>query len=53
MFICVYVAICHPHAHHACAHVHSACMQINAVKIASVDRVLTLNVAHQTTKPWS
>ena len=45
MYVCVYVPIYHPHAQHA-----RACHQIDMVKIVSVDHVLTLNVAHQTTE---
>ena len=51
MYVCMNVAIHRPRAHHACTH-ERACAQIDAVKIASIDHVLTLNVVHQTTKPW-
>ena len=44
MYVCMYIPICHPHAQHACA-----CAQIDTVRIISIDRMLTLNVAHQTT----
>ena len=47
MYVCVYVPICRPRAHHACT-----CMQIDTVKIVSINHVLTLNVAHQTTEAW-
>ena len=43
MNVCMYVTICRPRAHHTCA-------QIDTVKIVSVDHVLTLYVAHQTTE---
>ena len=42
--VCMYVAIHRPRAHHA--HVYRA--QIVTVKIISIDRMLTRNVAHQT-----
>ena len=42
MYACVYVAIHCPRGHNA-----RACVQIDTVKIVSVDRVLTLNLAHQ------
>ena len=43
--MCVYVAIRHPRAHHA-----PACVHIDAVKIVSIDHMLTLNVAHKSTE---
>ena len=45
MYVGMYVAIRRPRAHHA--HV---CVHIDTVKIVSIDHVLTLNVAHQTTE---
>ena len=51
MYVCVYVHVCmyvvlrHPHAHHG-----HACVQIDTIKIISVDHMLTLNVAHQQLK---
>ena len=52
MYVYVYTGIWRYVIHvlfmHACV-----CMQIYTVKIVSVDRVLTLNVAHQTTEPSS
>ena len=47
MYVCVYmyVPIHHPHAQHAREY-----HQIDTEKIVSVDHVLTLNVAHQTTE---
>ena len=39
--MCVYVAICLPRAHHT-----RTCMQIDTVKIVSIDHVPTLNVAY-------
>ena len=46
MYVCVYVAIRRPCAHHT----YRACVQIDMIKIIRVCRVLTLNVAHQTTE---
>ena len=49
--MCVYMYVCpntsSTFSSHTCVH---ACAQIHAVKIVSVDHVLTLNVAHQTTE---
>ena len=39
--VLMYVPIHHPHVYHA-----RACMQIDLVKIVSINHVLTLNVAH-------
>ena len=49
MYVCVYVSMdvlirC-PRAQHACV-----CASIDTVRIISIDRVQTLNVAHQTTE---
>ena len=45
--VCMYVPICRTCAHHTCV---GACAQIRTVNIVSIDYVLTLNVAHQTTE---
>ena len=49
MYVCVYVSmyvlIRRPRAQHACV-----CASIDTVRIISIDRVQTLNVAHQTTE---
>ena len=46
--VCACIAIRRPRAHHAYA--YHVCVQIGTVKIVSIDRVLTRNVAHQTTE---
>ena len=45
VYVYMYVAIRHPCGYHT-----HMCEQIDTVKIVSVDCVLTLNVAHQTTE---
>ena len=45
MYVCMYVVLRHPCAHHG-----RACVQIDTIKIISVDHMLTLNVAHQQLK---
>ena len=47
-YTCMYVAIRRPHAHHTRA--YCACVQIDTMKIVTIDRVLTRNVVHQTTE---
>ena len=49
LYVCVCVYVC-PNTSSTCSsHMHvRACAQIHTVEIVSVDRVLTLNVAHQT-----
>ena len=50
MYVCVCVCMSRYIVHVLITHART-CAQINVVKIVSVDCMLTLNEAHQTTEP--